>query len=539
MITRKPYISWLLALLLLGAAPIASCQSIITPHQAPAPSLPLGAATAALLTQITSLSAKIAQIQAALDPTPFGQPYVNLTGKLAVCHFQGSCRAWQNGSVAGYVAAETKARAMGFDAFSIDLGAYDGNYQQNMDNMYAACNQMRIANNGAVNNKGVGDFKLFITLDLATFTYTQAAILPVLTKYLADPSNLIYKGRPLYSTYTGGSFGTQNNLKSFWVSINAALTAANTAPCFIPGFETTDANCNSIPNTPANCAAMAAYLKTFADGWWKYTVGSAITQDSPLAGDESRSAATRSAGLTVMTSQIGAYWFSAHSQATDGHDHFYQEYYGGESLAAGWKSVLTNQRPDILQFLTWNDYDEGSNIDDQSVGAGSAWPYLFHSAVSGYYKSKAGLVTEWQIGLHEFKTGLPPKLTNDWIVPFYRTQTAACTYTLKLDGTMLDPLGPIAYVTDEQGNPGALHDVACITCLLRQSGKLVWACGGQTATRYVPAGISRLRVPYVAGQPVLSFTGADGTTLSVPGLEPIVSTADYVNANYFTQAAHD
>ena len=547
MITRKPYISWLLALLLLGAAPIASCQSIITPHQAPAPSLPLGAATAALLTQVTSLSAKIAQIQAALDPTPFGQPYVNLTGKLAVCHFQASCRAWQNGSVAGYVGAMQKARAMGFDAFSIDLGAYDGNYQQNMDNMYAACNQMRIANNGAVNNKGVGDFKLFITLDLATFTYTQAAILPVLTKYLADPSNLIYKGRPLYSTYAGGSFGTQDNLRMFWQGINAGLKTAGITPCFIPGFETTDTNCNRIANTPENCRAMAAYLKTFADGWWQYSNGNTPFDpySSGVPGDEARSVAARAAGLYVMTSQFGQYWGAKHSNAHDGTSRFYNEFYGGEGVSVYWASILTTQKPDIVQFLTWNDYDEASNIDDQDVGPGSSWPYLLHSAVPGYYKSKAGLVSEWQWGLQTYKTGQTPKATNDTINVFYRTQTSGCILTKNADGTFVDSLGPIEWGNDESGGrptngTGAgLRDEVYVTTQLASSGYVTFSVGTLSAIRFVSAGETHLRIPMMAGTPSLALSRQGAVVLTVPGLEAITASADYANANYFTQTSHD
>ena len=555
MICRKPYASWLfLAGMLLFVRPATAqwAGPVYGPgsHQYLPPrasnGLPVGTAITALLAQIAVLQAQMAKISAAGIPTSFGQPYTNTTGVLAVCHFQASCRAWANGSVAGYAGAMQKARSMGFDAFSIDLGAYDGNYQQNVDNMYAACNQLRLANNGAVNDKGVGDFKLFITLDMATFTYTQAAILPVLTKYLKDPSNLIFKGKPLYSTYTGGRFGTQDNLRSFWQGINSGLASAGAAPTFIPGFETTDTACNYIPNTPGNCAAMAAYLKTFADGWWQFPSGNTPFDQasSGLPADEARTQATRAAGLYVMTGMMGQYWGAAHSVARDGTSRFYNEFYGGEGIAAYWKSVMTAQRPDIVQFCTWNDYDEGSNIDDQDVGPASSWPYLTHSAVAGYYKSKSGLVSEWMWGVQNYKTGIVPKTAYDTIVYQCRPQTAACVLT-QTAGVLVDPLGPIAYVNGEAGGQSTggtgagLRDEAYITTRLQSSGYVTFSVGTLSSVRLAPAGESHFRVPIMAGTPSLTLSRQGAVVLTVPGLEAITAAADYANANYFTQAAHN
>lgn len=551
MISRKPRQLWLFFALLLGLASPAVSQSppwtgpVYGPgsHQylPPRPAAGLPAASPALLAQIAALQKQVTQIQAASAPAVFGQPITNRTGRLAVCHFQLSCRAWENGSQAGYLGAITKARDMGFDGFSIDDGANTPEYLQNRTRIYAACNQFNATNKGAVNRWGVGDFKLFTTLDMATFPYTQADIVAVLAPVLKDPANLLWQGKPVYSTYAGGRFGTQENLKSFWQGVSGALKTSGVTPFFIPGFETTDASCNYIPNNQASSAAMTAFLKAFSDGWWQYDGGSPLTQDSSLPGDEVRNLAVTNAGMIAMTSQMVEYWGARHSTGTDGTSHFYHEYYGGEGLSATWKSILARPPP-IVQFLTFNDYDEGSNIDDHDVGPGSSWPYLFHSAVNGYYVSKAGKVVEWQLGLHEYKTGLPPKIVNDTVNVFYRTQTKDCILGTKPDGSLIDPLGPIAYASSENGGgpaPASLEDVACITCIFSRSQTLAWKIGTKTWTRPMPAGITRLRVPFVAGQPSLTISALDGSSFSVPGLIPIADHADYSDANIFSASAHN
>ena len=549
----------LVALSCLAAA--APCQTgpSFTPRAVvqPGTQFSLPALLAAQAQQIRLLTARVAGLQGATPSAPasvaFGQPIANRTGGLAVCHVQLSSRAWANGSQDGYLAKITKQRDMGFDAASLDDGANTPEYLQNRTRYYAACDQFNATNQGAVNRWGVGDFKLFETIDLATFPYTSLDVLSVLTPVLKDPANLLFQGKPVYSTYAGGKFGTQANLKAFWVGVNTSLRAQGITPCFIPGFETTDTNCNRIPNTPANCAAMATYLKTFADGWWQYTVGSPLTQDSSLPTDEVRNAAAANAGLIVMTSQIGEYWAMRHSQATDGTARFYQEYYGGEGIAADWKSVLARPlpllsqaptgRPQIVQFLTWDDYDEGSNIDDHDVGPGSAWPYLFRSFVPGYYLSKAGKVAEWQLGLHEYKSGLPPKFTHDTLIVFYRTQTKTCVLGTTLAGALIDPIGPVTYVSAENGpsdtatGPG-FEDIACITCAFSQSQTVTWTIGAKSWVRSVPAGVTHLRVPFTAGQPTLTAVALNGGSFSVPNLAPIVDHADYANANVFSATAN-
>ncbi len=467
---------------------------------------------------------------------PLSSPsYANTTGSKVFAHFQMSCYDYGTipaggvGSVSGYVQDITEAASIGIDGFSLDYGANTPPYQESLANIFAAADQYNAQHPDA-------PFNLFLTFDCATFPETPSLIASVTAQYANDPAYYQYLNRPFLSTYAGegGGFATVENV--FGQAL-ATLRTEGINPYFVPGFLTTDASGTYVSDTQANDAAWASSLLVgLADGAWQYADGATpLGPGSGIPGDETKAAAVEAAGLTWMAPVMPQYWGAAHSAATDGENRFYEEYYGGEALAAYWQSIINVQKPRWVEICTWNDLDEASNVTNANLGPTGPWPYLFHSSVPGYYKSKLGLQAALSYYIQWYKTGQQPLLTNDTLVAYYRTQPAAL-----VPGN--DPLGPIVQAdtaSGESAGTSAIPDEIFVDCYLALPGTITLTVGGTTETQLlVPAGVSHLRLPFVPGTPQITLSRLGLTAVTLTG-EPIVTASDYVDANYYTCTAHN
>ena len=456
------------------------------------------------------------------------------SGSKVFAHFQMSCYDYGTiptggiGSVSGYVEDITEAASLGIDGFSLDYGANVSPYPQSLANMFAAANRYNAQHPDA-------PFTLFLTFDCATFPENPSLIASIVDRYAHAPAYYHYLGRPFFSTYTGEG-GGYAEVKRVFGQVLATLRARGVNPYFVPGFITTDASGRYISDTPANDAAWAGgLLSGFADGAWQYADGGApIGPGSGIPYNETKAAAVEAAGLTWMAPVMPQYWGAGHSAAHDGVNRFYEEYYGGEALAAYWQSIITVQKPQWVQICTWNDLDEASNVTNADLGPTGPWPYLTHSSVPSFYKSKLGLQAALSYYIQWYKTGRQPTLANDTLVAYYRTQTAALVPSA-------DPLGPIVQTDTEFGQSrgtSAIPDDIFLDCFLAEPGEITLSVGGTTVTRLVPAGASHLRLPFVAGTPQITLSRQGTPQLTLRG-EPIAAEAEYVNANYYTCTAHD
>lgn len=463
------------------------------------------------------------------------RPSLGSTGENKVfAHFQMSCYDYGTiptggiGSVSGYVEDIAEAASIGIDGFSLDYGADVTPYPESLANMFVAADQYNVQHPDA-------PFTLFLTFDYATFPRNPALIASITAQYANNPAYYHYLGRPFLSTYTGEG-GGYAAVKHVFGQVLTTLRAKGINPYFVPGFITTDASGHYISDTPDNDAAWAgSLLSGLADGAWQYADGGApIGPGSGIPYNESKAAAVEAAGLTWMAPVMTQYWGAGHSAAHDGVNRFYEEYYGGKALAVYWQSIINVQKPHWVQICTWNDLDEASNITNADLGPTGPWPYLAHSSVPGYYKSKLGLQAALSYYIQWYKTGRQPVLTNDTLVAYYRTQTAALVPSA-------DPLGPIVQTDTEDGqspDTSAIPDDIFLDCFLAKPGRITLSVGGTTITRPVPKGASHLRLPFVPGTPQITLSRLGVTLVTLNG-EPIVAASEYVNANYYTCTAHD
>ena len=384
---------------------------------------------------------------------------------------------------------------------------------------------------------GVGSFKGYILFDMATFPEDaggQAAMASLFLAHCHDPSYFTINGRPVFSTYTGEG-GGWSNVKTKFGNVLSLIRAGGANPYFLPGFIPSDSAGHYIDRS--NVASVSAWatgeLAGFADAAWQYPGGSCpLGVGSSIPGDETCSGALAAIGLPYMRGVIAHYWGSAHGPAPD--TRFYEEFRGGEGLAATMQSILADPNAKWLQFATWNDFDEASYISPADPNV--KWPYLHHGGTAGYYVSKAGLGKEWQYWNTWHKTQQEPVIADDTLIFYVRPQTAACTLTA------VDPFGPITQVDNPDGDPpGILQDLLFVTAIVKGSGfvqcQFLDGSGhvipGSGWTREVSPGINHVSGPFVAGTPALTLLRDNAPVLTLP-VPAVANTASCINANYMT-----
>ena len=335
---------------------------------------------------------------------------------------------------------------------------------------------------------------------------------------------MTYGGRPIFSTYTGEGGGWAV-VKSVFGGALTLLRAQGINPFFMPGFIPTDAAGNysfADLNGWAN-----GLLKGFADAAWLYGVGDTpVGPNSGIPTEEALARAVEGAGLLWQSSITPDYSGLAHSSLPgfDGEARFWWDFNGGEGQNLTMNSILQVQHPFMIQGVTWNDFDEGSNYSSADVNA--YWPYLAHGYIRDYYKSKLGLQAETRYQLQRYKTGQDPAIVDDTLIVHYRTQPRS------LLGTS-DKYGPIVNTSTEDGEGAPVADVVYVTALVKAAGTVQMQVGGTTVSAPVPAGVSRIRLPFVPGTPQFTLQRDSSTVLQLTG-DPIVSAATDQDWNPFT-----
>ena len=232
------------------------------------------------------------------------------------------------------------------------------------------------------------------------------------------------------------------------------------------------------------------------------------------------------AGLAWMGTVTPQYLGFAHNAP----GRFYCEAYGGETLAYQWRSIIGSQGAAWVQLVTWNDEDEGSNFTNADFGPGSPWPYLAHSSVPGYYKSKLGLQALNLYYIQWYKTGVRPAIVKDAVFAFYRTQPAG----IKAANDPRGAIGP--FYTGSATN--TVPDTFFIATMAAAKSTLAVISDGKTTTRPVPPGLSFLRVPFAPGLTAFRLSRLGKAKVTLTG-EPIQSQFQVYDWNYYTAWAHD
>lgn len=524
---------------------VATPEGELTFEPSPA-ALALPGQVTALTAEVTALQSQNAGLQAAaaaLAPTVFGQPFANRFTenspggpRLVFAHFllssgdYGKDYYGQAPSVQNFLQDINEAKACGIDGFAVNIGAWGIPYQEAWNFLLLAADQSNVGNAGAQNSPGVGNFFIYAQPDFSGFPQDTATICALISSGISHPSYYRYKGRPFLGTYAGEG-GTYADVKARFQSVRTAMLAQvpHANLFFCPFFNVRD-SAGNVPQTPqsvSNANEISGLLSGLADACWLFGTGTgpSLAPNSALAVAEMYSQQLAAAGIQWMGTVTPQYLGLAHPSP----NHFYIEACGGEALDHQWTSILQSQKAAWVQFVTWNDDDESSNLTNANFGPSGPWHYLAHSSIDGFYKDKSGLKMLNLYYIQRYKTGVRPTIVKNAIFPFYRTQPIGLVCA--------DPLGPLDPFTTEDGGP--VMDTFYVAVMAAATSTISVTNAGQTLSKTVTPGLSFVRLgPFMPGNVSFALTRNGQTLVTLAG-EPIVSQAAAYNGNYWTGYAHD
>ncbi|MGI4788516.1 MAG: endo-1,3-alpha-glucanase family glycosylhydrolase [Janthinobacterium lividum] len=267
----------------------------------------------------------------------------------------------------------------------------------------------------------------------------------------------------------------------------------------------------------------AKHYDATGGGYTVQSASSAPQKGSTLLAQETYAQVLHANGKSFMSSVSPQYWGSLRADV----GRCYNEFYGGEGLSAQWNSVISVQKPELVEIFTWNDFAEGtycSPIDDVA----KYWPYALpgtNNNVVGYMKSHAGFTALNKYFINWYKSGVKPAITKDSIYYFYRTNPKNAVATN-------DNRGPVT------GISGDLEDDIYVTANLTAPATLAVTTGTQTLTYSVPAGMSNTRVPFQTGSQSFQLLRGGKSIISQSG-QPIVKVPTTYNFNLYSGTATD
>lgn len=366
---------------------------------------------------------------ALLTPTPFNAPIKNQTGYIYTLHKQMSNQcygqvSWQVvGSVEGYVAFLTEARAAGVDAVSLDYGGDGpGNYAPSLKNIYIAANQLNATNGwgpgkvGAVNALGVGKISLHITFDFSSVEMEFAAVLQsVFQRTLPDPANLTISGKPVWCCYAGGGGRSWASLAAIFQPAIAAMKLQGITPFGIWGGEQTNPDGSGCDGSQAALIAwINGCVKPIADAIWQFVGGSPTGKNNSLEGQLHLAQAAKTAGIYFQ----GAINYGYRS------GHNWWNFHGGQLSDVAWRCHLDTIAKLLgplylgVQGVTADDIAEQSYI----LRGYNPATYIPPEGPD-FYQPTDGKILDNSYHLHQLKTGVKPIITNDSVAWYYLVMT--------------------------------------------------------------------------------------------------------------------
>ncbi|WP_295676437.1 endo-1,3-alpha-glucanase family glycosylhydrolase, partial [uncultured Mucilaginibacter sp.] len=194
----------------------------------------------------------------------------------------------------------------------------------------------------------------------------------------------------------------------------------------------------------------------------------------------------------------------------------YFDYPGGEGLIAQWNSIINIQKPEWVELVTWNDWDESTyfspmlNIEKYSI-------HVRHQE-SGFYKSHAGYAALNKYYIDWYKSGRQPAIQNDRVFYFYRTHPN-------------NAVAPNDSIGKSLIKNGDIKDNLYITVMLTAPADLVVETGGTEKVFHVKQGISNIQVPFKPGAQQFKLT-RNGNVIMQGSGEGIITHINTYDMNY-------
>ncbi|BAU55726.1 endo-1,3-alpha-glucanase family glycosylhydrolase [Mucilaginibacter gotjawali] len=411
-------------------------------------------------------------------------------------HYMLNIGTRDNSSVEGFKQDVKEAIAGGVDGFAVNLAGWPPRYQQNMKNLVQAINEID------------ADFVFFFSFDKVVHM-PDSVIIKVIKQYCNNKNYFRYNGRFFLSAWD-----PQGSAEDWKFNVLLPLKKAGYDIYFVPYFAP---NRKEMPTYDEDLSSVDRWKNTI-NGYFRFgpagspSYGSSST--SILKSGEEISKACHQNGLTYMA-QVSPLVFQS-KKIPNGRPPRYYDYPGGEGIIAQWKSIIDVQRPEWVELVTWNDWDESTyfspmlNIEKYSI-------HVRHQE-NGFYKSHAGYAALNKYYIDWYKSGRQPAIQNDRIFYFYRTHPN-------------NAVAPNDSIGKSLVKNGDIKDNLYVTVMLTTPADLVIETGGTEKVFHVKQGISNIEFPFKPGAQRFKLT-RNGTVIMQGSGEDIVTHINTYDMNY-------
>jgi hypothetical protein len=176
-------------------------------------------------------------------------------------------------------------------------------------------------------------------------------------------------------------------------------------------------------------------------------------------------------------------------------------------------------------MVTWNDWGEDSYLapfgpPEQTKFWDGHWgPLLSHTA----YLDASRYYIDW------YKTGAPPRITQDALYYFYRLHPKSVPGIVKPDDK--------ARKTGLPGGADKLQDTVFVTLFLTAPARLAIHSGETEKTFEVEAGVRHVELPFAPGKQRFVLKRGEQVLIDKTGEHEISGTDAWGNFNYFSGSA--
>lgn len=392
--------------------------------------------------------------------------------------------------VAGMKREIQLAQQHGIDAFALNTGVWDDEYQTRADHLYQAAASL--------------GFKIFFSADMQG-SLTVANIVTMLTRYASYSSQLTYNGKQFFSTFTGRSvtLSPYSSPLSTWQDGIFPAAGGRDQIFFVPFFETSGQQ-DDISYVLSTFASILDGLFAWDTSAWPYLNSDYNTVST--AADQAYIAACSAAGKVYMPSVSP--WFFRSDLGVKGN-------YAGDTLWRTKWGQLAAMQPLFVEIISWNDWAERHYVvsvpsDNTPYGSSEnndqGFPHLPYLDLAGRY------YIPW------LKSGNAPAIAQDVLYLFYYTQTKS--------GSSIPNVA------------AALVDNVYATVLLTQAGDVQLTSGSATTTfSGLQPGVNSVSMPFNVGQQTATLSRNGATVLTITGADAITAPTSPQDFNVYTAQA--
>ncbi|KAG7006432.1 hypothetical protein G7Y79_00014g036070 [Physcia stellaris] len=370
----------------------------------------------------------------------------------------------------------TLAKGAGIDAFAINYGGWNANFDQQSSYLSKFYTQAATL-----------DFKVFLSFDLTSVT-SSSMLVDLYNTYSKHSAQLLVDGKPMLSTF--------QTTDPAWNWQSDVLAHLDPKPLFIPGTLSADA------------AWAYNHSSAYADGVFPWLHTSLTTTQEHAT--DAAFAGNRTATGKKWIAPVAPWFFKRFSA-----DMNWANKQDDGIWIHKWLHLLQLQ-PDFIEIVTWNDWGEASYIGpsnpagaDAKDNMGCYWSYYDHSAFLKMTKVFARAFKARQ-------TAVQVQKGEEDVFMFYRTQPAL---TNGVDKTL-----PLPDYAD------SMHDAVFVVSFLNASATVTLDSGLNAPVSYVAGpGVGKKAILWSLGNQTLTATrkGDDGFRVNKMGVPVSGQFHDY------------